>query len=147
MHSSLFSTSLIVSQIEQLGLLVNVAFVGDRLLETVAYLDGTSEAVASGERSYLVFHYSPSRLTNTFNLTTVKFEPCDQRWGEPSMGAAAGMGGQAGLFYGDEDAANGDGQNGTLAATVTGSTCFYNLNRFANVQHLTYAHARSHSEL
>ena len=76
--SSLFSTSIVVEQIERLGLLVNVVFLGDRLTETVRRLESSSKTVGSGAGSYLVFHYTPSPLALDFNLTTVKFEPCDQ---------------------------------------------------------------------
>ena len=78
MTSSLFSTSIVVEQIERLGLLVNVAFLGDGLTETVRRLEADSKTVSSGAGSYLVFHYTPSPLALDFNLTTVKFEPCDQ---------------------------------------------------------------------
>ena len=81
MTSSLFSTSIVVEQIERLGLLVNVAFLGDRLTETVRRLEADSKMVSSGAGSYLVFHYTPSPLALDFNLTTVKFEPCDQECG------------------------------------------------------------------
>ena len=81
MTSSLFSTSIVVEQIERLGLLVNVAFLGDGLTETVRRLEADSKAVSSGAGSYLVFHYTPSPLALDFNLTTVKFEPCDQERG------------------------------------------------------------------
>ena len=43
MTSSLFSTSIVVEQIERLGLLVNVAFLGDRLTETVRRLEADSK--------------------------------------------------------------------------------------------------------
>ena len=41
--SSLFSTSIVVEQIERLGLLVNVVFLGDRLTETVRLLESSSK--------------------------------------------------------------------------------------------------------
>ena len=43
MTSSLFSTSIVVEQIERLGLLVNVAFLGDGLTETVRRLEADSK--------------------------------------------------------------------------------------------------------
>ena len=68
----------IVDQIKALGLKVNIAFVGDNLLRTIDYLEHQSISVRSGERSYLVFHYAPSVLTALYNMTSIKFEPCDQ---------------------------------------------------------------------
>lgn len=70
-------TGLIIRQIESMGLRVSIAFVGERLLDTVNYLETQSSAIRSGSKSYLLFHYNPSRLNSLFNLTNVKFEECD----------------------------------------------------------------------
>jgi hypothetical protein len=67
-----------VDQIKALGLKVNIAFVGNNLLSTIEYLEHRSESIRSGEKSYLVFHYTPSVLTTLYNMTSIKFEPCDQ---------------------------------------------------------------------
>jgi hypothetical protein len=32
----------------------------------------------SGKKSYLLFHYAPSVITTLYNMTSIKFEPCDQ---------------------------------------------------------------------
>jgi hypothetical protein len=98
----------VISQIERLGLLVSVAFVGDRLMETVQAVDAEAEADADAGRnnSYLLFHYTPSAVTSSFNLTSVKFEPCDERWDESE----------------EEEGFAGDGPD-----------CLYNYNRFAKV--------------
>jgi hypothetical protein len=122
--STLFNTSFVVQQIEHLGLLVNVVFLGDRLIETVRHLDSASEAVASGKKSYLVFHYTPSRLTSLFDLTTVKFEPCDQRWGD------IGFGGGTEITDVEDGGDDGDDSH---AGSSSAHTCFYNSNRFAKV--------------
>lgn len=104
-RSSFYTTSLVVQQIEELDMYVNVAFVGDKLAETVDYLETQSATITSGERSYLLFHYSPSKLTHAYNFTTVKFETCDQRWTAPVF----------------------------LTNTSMSPNCLYNFNRFAKV--------------
>ena len=114
-----------IRQIEHLGLLVNVVFVGDRLLETVRALE-SSVSVRSGLKAYLIFHYTPSRIASLFNLTTVKFEPCYQRWDT-----------DVGLAYTDQRLhEDGDMMNGTIATSEMSSSsgCFYNFNRFAKVR-------------
>lgn len=105
MHSSLYSTMNVINQIEDLSLQVNVAFVGDKLLETIQYLE-TSPEIQNGSRSYLVFHYTPSLVTSRFNFTSIKFEPCDHGWESP-------------IF--------------TPNLTLTSPNCLYNLNRLAKV--------------
>lgn len=104
-HSSLYSTMNVINQIEDLSLQVNVAFVGDKLLETIQYLE-TSPEIQNGSRSYLVFHYTPSLVTSRFNFTSIKFEPCDHGWESP-------------IF--------------TPNLTLTSPNCLYNLNRLAKV--------------
>ena len=76
-----------------------------------SYMLCSSKTVSSGAGSYLVFHYTPSPLALDFNLTTVKFEPCDQRWGDlvPHM-------------------------NDGRIDRNTAPTCLYNFNRFAKVR-------------
>ncbi|TRY61846.1 hypothetical protein TCAL_10559 [Tigriopus californicus] len=104
-HSSLYSTINVINQIEYLGLQINVAFVGDKLLETIQYLELSPE-IRNGSRSYLVFHYTPSLVTSRFNFTSIKFEPCDHGW---------------------------ESQIFTPNLTLTSPNCLYNLNRLAKV--------------
>lgn len=70
-----------------------------------------------GHLSYLALHHTPSRLTSTFNLTSVKFESCDDNWGLPveeSFQHLRGGGGRP-VDLGDTD-------------------CLYGYNRFAKVR-------------
>ena len=67
-----------MDQIKALGLKVNIAFVGNNLLKTIDYLENQSASVRSGKKSYLLFHYAPSVITTLYNMTSIKFEPCDQ---------------------------------------------------------------------
>lgn len=60
-NSSIYSTRHVVEQIASLNLLVNVAFLGENLQKTVEYLETKSKSVQSGQRSYLIYHYTPSR--------------------------------------------------------------------------------------
>ena len=98
-----YSSLYVKRQIEELGLLVNIAFVGDNFERTVRYLETQSTAVASGAKSYLLFHYTPSLLSHIYNLTTIKFDPC-----EPVT--------QWDLYHGPRQ-----------------PNCLYDLNRFAKV--------------
>ena len=70
-------TGLLIKQIESLGMRVNIAFVGDKLMKTVNYLENQSSSIRSGANSYLLFHYKPSRLTSLYNYIPIKFELCD----------------------------------------------------------------------
>ena len=70
-------TGLLIKQIESLEMRINIAFVGDKLMKTVNYLESKSDAVRSGSNSYLLFHYMPSRLTSLYKYTSIKFEFCD----------------------------------------------------------------------
>lgn len=76
--SFLYSSKFIKQQIEDLQMLVKVVFVGDNFQSTVEYLETKSAAIASGEKSYLLFHYTPSLVAHTYNLTSIKFDPCNQ---------------------------------------------------------------------
>lgn len=82
-NSMFYSTLYVKRQIEELGLLVKIAFVGDHFEEVVEYLSNESKDVAQGTKSFLLFHYSPSLITNSYNLTTIKFDPCHQPWTAP----------------------------------------------------------------
>ena len=77
-HKSFNMTGLLIKQIESLDMRVNIAFVGDNLMKTVHYLETQSSSIRSGLNSYLLFHYKPSRLTSLYDLTSIKFEYCDQ---------------------------------------------------------------------
>lgn len=104
-------TGMVIEQIESLGLRVNVVFLGDNLLRTVQYLETHSKEVAQGTSSYLLFHYSPSRLTSKFDLTPVKFELCDyDSGGHPH---------HQGLHH---------------HINTSSPNCLYNYNRFAKVR-------------
>ena len=81
--SMFYSTFYVKRQIEELGLLVKIAFVGDNFEEVVEYLSNESKDIAQGTKSFLLFHYSPSLITNSYNLTTIKFDPCHQPWTAP----------------------------------------------------------------
>ena len=70
-------TGLLIKQIESLGMRINIAFVGDKLMKTVNYLETQSDAIRSGSKSYLLFHYKPSKLTSLYKYTSIKFEFCD----------------------------------------------------------------------
>lgn len=70
-------TGLLIKQIESLGMRINIAFVGDKLMKTVNYLEKKSSSVRSGSNSYLLFHYKPSWLTSLYKYTSIKFEFCD----------------------------------------------------------------------
>ena len=70
-------TGLLIKQIESLGMRINIAFVGDKLMKTVSYLENQSNSIRSGANSYLLFHYKPSRLTSLYHYTSIKFEFCD----------------------------------------------------------------------
>ena len=70
-------TGLLIKQIESLGMRINIAFVGDKLMKTVNYLETQSNAIRSGSKSYLLFHYKPSKLTSLYKYTSIKFEFCD----------------------------------------------------------------------
>jgi hypothetical protein len=104
--SLFYSTNFIKRQIEDLGLFVKVAFVGLNFADTVRYLETQSEAIAGGNKSYLLFHYTPSMLTHNYKLTNIKFDTCDQQWSST-------------LYH----------TNGTVSAD-----CLYNYNRFAKVR-------------
>ena len=60
MVSDFYSSEFVKHQIEDLGLLVKVVYVGDNFARVVHYLETESEAIKSGNKSYLLFHYSPS---------------------------------------------------------------------------------------
>lgn len=108
-QSSIYSSTYVLEQIKNLGLKVNIAFVGDNLLRTIQYLEHQSESIASGDKSYLLFHYTPSMISTLYNMTSIKFEPCDQsRWTHNNMFIS----------------------NLSLAA----QECLYNFNRFAKVR-------------
>jgi len=49
-QSEFYSTQYVLQQIEDLGLLVKVAFVGDALLEVVRHLEQHSKAVMEGRK-------------------------------------------------------------------------------------------------
>ena len=36
------------------------------------------QAVRDENKSYLLFHYTPSLITHIYNLTSIKFDPCNQ---------------------------------------------------------------------
>ncbi len=77
-RGKIFSTSYVTNQIENLGLLVRIAFVGeDNLIKVASYL----ERRINSDESYLLLHYEPSTLTTKFEYTNVKFEPCRDEWG------------------------------------------------------------------
>lgn len=78
--SFFYSSFYVKHQIESLGLLVKMAFVGTNFESTIRYLENDSESIQNGEKSYLILHYTPSLITHLYNLTTVKFDPCDQQW-------------------------------------------------------------------
>ena len=78
--SSIYSSLFVKRQIEDMGLLVKFAFVGSNFEATVRYLETQSKAIGQGEKSYLLFHYSPSLITHIYNLTSIKFDPCEQPW-------------------------------------------------------------------
>ena len=78
--SSIYSSLFVKRQIEDLGLLVKFAFVGSNFEATVRYLETQSKAIRQGEKSYLLFHYTPSLITHIYNLTSIKFDPCEQPW-------------------------------------------------------------------
>lgn len=105
MNSPFYSTHYVKRQIEELGLLVKIAFVGDHFNEVVEYLSEESEDVAQGTKSFLLFHYSPSLITNSYELTNIKFDPCHQPW--TTMG-----------YHGNRSVA---------------ADCLYEYNRFAKV--------------
>ncbi len=117
-HSDMYSTQYVLQQIEDLGLLVRVAFLGDNLLPTLHYLESSSDAVSAGRKSYLVLHYTPSRVTSLFNLTSVKFEACEENWGLPV---------ERGEFKDIRE-------EGGFAVNVGATDCLYNYNRFAKVK-------------
>ena len=77
MQKSFNMTGLLIKQIESLGMRINIAFVGDKLMQTVNYLENESTSIRSGDNSYLLFHYKPSRLTSLYRYTSIKFEFCD----------------------------------------------------------------------
>ena len=104
-NSPFYSTHYVKRQIEELGLLVKIAFVGDHFNEVVEYLSEESEDVAQGTKSFLLFHYSPSLITNSYELTNIKFDPCHQPW--TTMG-----------YHGNRSVA---------------ADCLYEYNRFAKV--------------
>ena len=80
--SNFYSSEYVKHQIEDLGLLVKLAFVGDNFARTVQYLETESETIKQGNKSYLLFHYAPSLVTHTYKLTTVKFDQCPQQWSQ-----------------------------------------------------------------
>ena len=80
--SNFYSSDFVKHQIEDLGLLVKLAFVGDNFARTVQYLETESETIKQGNKSYLLFHYAPSLVTHTYKLTTVKFDQCPQQWSQ-----------------------------------------------------------------
>ena len=67
-------TGLLIKQIESLGMRINIAFVGDKLMKTVHYLENQSSSVRSGSNSYLLFHYKPSRLTSLYKYTSITLQ-------------------------------------------------------------------------
>ena len=105
-HSTFYSTDYVVQQISQLGLLVSLAFLGDNLHDTISYLENHSQSISNGQKSYLLYHYAPSRLSTKYDLTNVKFEPCQEDFRDPVFGQVADVG---------------------------NSDCLYSLNRFAKV--------------
>ena len=108
-NSMFYSTLYVKRQIEELGLLVKIAFVGDHFEEVVEYLSNESKDVAQGTKSFLLFHYSPSLITNSYNLTTIKFDPCHQPWTAP-------------IYHANRSVL---------------TNCLYEYNRFAKVEILT----------
>ena len=103
-------TGLLIKQIESLGMRVNIAFVGDKLMKTVNYLENQSSSIRSGANSYLLFHYNPSRITSLYQYTPIKFEFCDHTEHHHSM--------QPSLY-----------QN----TSFFNANCLYNNNKFAKV--------------
>ena len=103
-------TGLLIKQIESLDMRINIAFVGDKLMKTVDYLENHSSSVSSGLNSYLLFHYTPSRLTSLHKYTSIKFEFCDLTEHHHSI--------QPSLY-----------QN----TSFFNANCLYNQNRFAKV--------------
>ena len=107
-NSVLYSTLYVKRQIEELGLLVKIAFVGDYFDQVVDYLANESEEIAKlRTKSFLLFHYTPSLITHSYNLTTIKFDPCQQPWTAP-------------IYHANR--------------SVT-TNCLYEYNRFAKVIH------------
>ena len=104
-------TGLLIKQIESLGMRVNIAFVGDKLMKTVNYLENQSSSIRSGANSYLLFHYNPSRITSLYHYTPIKFEFCDHTEHHHSM--------QPSLY-----------QN----TSFFNANCLYNNNKFAKVR-------------
>lgn len=86
---------------------MSIIFVGEELIPAIEYL----ESQIPPDKSYLVYHYTPSLLTSLFKMTNVKFEPCDENWG---LSIAYG-----GDFVEDLD--------------VGAMDCLYTKNRFAKV--------------
>ncbi len=88
-----------------------------RLLETVRHLErSSSSSSSSGRKSYLVLHHTPSRLTSLFNLTSVKFEACEDNWGLPVETDFQHLRG-----------------GGGYPVEVGATDCLYGYNRFAKV--------------
>ena len=80
MDSKEYSSKVVKRQIEDLGLLVKLTFIGPNFESTVEYLDKKSNAIKEGSKSYLLYHYKPSLVTHVYNLTDIKFDPCDLQW-------------------------------------------------------------------
>ncbi|XP_040568562.1 uncharacterized protein [Lepeophtheirus salmonis] len=118
--SAFYHTHQVIRQIQVLGLLVEVVFVGKSLPSLVHTLDSSPE-IMNGSRSYLIFHYEPSPITTGFNLTNVKFEYCghgnDLEFGEERLNRPEIV----------------DPQSREKWMSYYSQNCFYSFNRFAKI--------------